>query len=135
MYLEDWAELCKALIDARSSVISLLCRHKREKDVKRPKTEAEKIIDIERREAASGKLTRNFKQGQWLAGDAASGFYIDTHADKDNLAFEGLYRMNIAAYHRLDPTKVAAGTQPRTGYAYSVRWALAILCFDGAAHQ
>ena len=72
-------------------------------------------------EAASGKLTRSFKEGQWLSGNTALGFYIDTHADKDNLAFEGLYRMNIAAYHRLDPTKVAAGTQPRTGYAYSVR--------------
>ena len=99
------------------------CRHRKERPAKRPKTEAEKIIDIERREAASGKLTRSFKQGQWVSGNTALGFYIDTHADKDNLAFEGLYRMNIAAYHRLDPTKVAAGTQPRTGYAYSVRCA------------
>ena len=97
------------------------CRRLKEKLAKRPKTEAEKIVDIERREAASGKLTRAAKQSQWLAGNAASGFYIDTHPDKDNLAFEGLYRMNIAAYHRLDPTKVAAGTQPRTGYAYNVR--------------
>ncbi len=96
-------------------------RLKKEKHEKRPKTEAEKIIDIERRGAASGKLTRAAKQSQWLAGDADSGFYIDTHPDKDNLAYEGLYRLNIAAYHRLDPIRVAAGTQPRTGYAYNVR--------------
>ena len=107
-----------------SAILSLLVdarRHGKERHAKRPKTEAETIIDIERREAASGKLTRSFKQGQWLSGNTALGFYIDTHADKDNLAFEGLYRMNIAAYHRLDPTKIAAGTQPRIGYAYSVR--------------
>ena len=113
----------KLIACATVSLSVVACRHRKVRHAKRPKTEAEKIVDIEKREAASGKLTRSFKQGQWLSGSTAVGFYVDTHADKDHLAFEGLYRMNIAAYHRLDPTKVAAGTQARTGYAYSVRCA------------
>ncbi len=34
---------------------------------------------------------------------------------------QALYRANIAAYHRVDPTGVAAGARPRTGHAYGPR--------------
>jgi len=34
---------------------------------------------------------------------------------------QALYRANVAAYHRVDPTGVAAGARPRTGYAYGPR--------------
>ncbi len=94
-------------------------RGKREKrrHEKGRKTDAEKVVELEKRAAATGKLTRAAHHRHWITKDI-HGFYIDTHGDADNLAFDGLYRANIAAYHRWDPTALAKGTKPRYGYAY-----------------
>jgi hypothetical protein len=92
----------------------------RKKHANRRKTDAEKIAEIERRQAAAGKLKRAARTTHWII-DQQSGFYVDTHGDADNLAFEGLYRVNIAAYHRYDPTAFAKGTRPRQGFAYGPR--------------
>lgn len=100
---------------------SSVCREKKEKRKhgKRTKTDAEKVIELERRQAAEGKLTRSAQTRHWI--DDGFGFYIDSHGDADNLAFDGLYRANIAAYNRYDPTMFAKGTKPRYGYAYGQR--------------
>lgn len=101
------------------------CREKKERSrAKRPKSDAEKIVDLERREAAAGKLTREAAKKHWASGEQHVASYIDTHGDRDNVAFDGLYRANVAAYSRLDPTGVAKGTRPRYGYVYGPRCAL-----------
>ena len=106
------------------------CREKKEKrdrrTSKRPRSDAEKIAEAERRAAVAGKLTGAAQLGLlWAAGQQqapSDGFYIDTHGDQGNLAFDGLYRANLAAYSRLDPTGIAKGTKARHGYAYGPRW-------------
>lgn len=100
------------------------CRDKKEKEreiAKRPKSDAEKIIELEARAAASGKAGRAARVDQWVGRDRPSTSYIQTHGDRDNLAFDGLYRANVAAYDRLDPMGIAKGTRPRYGYAYGPR--------------
>lgn len=85
--------------------------------------DADKIIDLERREAAAGKVTRPALSEHWTSGKELGASFIDTYGDRDNLAFDGLYRANVAAYSRLDPTGIAKGTRPRYGYVYGPRYA------------
>ena len=95
----------------------------REPQRERLRSDAEKVAEAERRAAAGGKLTRAPQAGHWTGAgqQPGEGYYIDTHGDRDNLAFDALYRLNLAAYSRLDPTGVARGARTRHGFAYGPR--------------
>ncbi|KAK9818916.1 hypothetical protein WJX81_005554, partial [Elliptochloris bilobata] len=94
-------------------------RHRRPH--KRLRTDAEKAAAAERTAAEAGALTRRAAPGQWAALGAEPDSYFDSRGDRDNLVFQALYRANIAAYHRVDPTGVAAGARPRYGLVYGPR--------------
>ena len=49
----------------------------------------------------------------WIGTKGPSGeaYYVDTRGDRDNMVYDGLYQGDVAAYHRLDPLRLAAGTR------------------------
>ena len=86
--------------------------------MRRPQIEA-----IERSAALAGDLQRGSNVQQWAAGGAGGTggalFQLDTRGDRNNVVYDGLYKMDVAAYKRMDPTGAAAGARPRQGLAYA----------------
>ncbi|KAK9820400.1 hypothetical protein WJX72_009973 [[Myrmecia] bisecta] len=95
-------------------------RHKESRQGKRPKTDLEKAAELDRRAARAGDISRTSAIPRWAAGvqPGEEVYFFDTRGDRNNIAYDGLYRMDIAAYQRVDPAGVAAGAAPRYGYAY-----------------
>jgi hypothetical protein len=75
---------------------------------------------------AAGDLRRGPAARQWAAAasttpDAAALkdlYQVDLRGDRDNVVYDGLYQMDVAAYRRVDPVGVAAGARPRQGPVY-----------------
>ena len=38
-------------------------------------------------------------------------YRIDRSGDRDNVVYDGLYQQDVAAFRRMDPTRVAVGAQ------------------------
>ncbi|KAL4447355.1 hypothetical protein ABPG77_007388 [Micractinium sp. CCAP 211/92] len=100
----------------------------REKEKKQRRQQRERERDQQvllERQTGAGQRAPQVKS--W-AGSAAAGsqepYYYDTRGDPANLAFGGLYRMDIALYRRHDPTGFAArlGARRRGPASYGVRY-------------
>lgn len=85
------------------------------------------IEAIERSAALAGDLQRGSNVQQWAVRDGSSAslmplFEVDARGDRNNVVYEGLYKMDVAAYKRVDPAGAAAGARPRQGFAYARYW-------------
>lgn len=69
------------------------------------------IIELERRAAAQGSATRGSAISSWANLDVAPEemYFVDSRGDRNNLVYDGLYRADVAAYHRTDPGGIAKG--------------------------
>ena len=78
------------------------------------------IIELERRAAAQGDATRDSAVA-WAEQEVSPQdmYYIDTQGDKNNIVYNGLYRGDIAAYHRLDPAGIARGALQHHGRQFA----------------
>jgi len=63
------------------------------------------IIELERKAAEQGQAVRGAHVGSWASADVAPEdmYFLDSRGDRNNLVYNGLYRADIAAYHRTDP--------------------------------
>ena len=75
---------------------------------------------LERQAASAGTIVRRAVTSQWVEG-GSNGFYFDTHPDRDNSTFDGLYKPNVAAYRRVDLAGSARGAMLRFVPAYGSR--------------
>ena len=75
------------------------------------------IIELERRAAAQGDATRDSAIPSWAEQTLAVDdmYFLDTKGDKNNIVYDGLYRADIAAYHRTDPAGIAKGASQHHG--------------------
>ena len=85
------------------------------------------IIELERRAAAQGTAIRGSAFSSWANLDIAPEdmYFLDSHGDRNNLVYGGLYRADVAAYHRADPCGVAKGAMHHGGrhlqrYMYTI---------------
>ena len=75
------------------------------------------IVELERRAAAVGDTARGSQHPLWGATAATDStakedlYRIDRSGDRDNIVYDGLYQQDVAAFRRMDPTRVAAGAQ------------------------
>lgn len=78
---------------------------------------AVQIIELERRAAAQGTATRASAYSSWANLDVAPEdmYFLDSRGDQNNLVYGGLYRADVAAYHRADPCGVAKGAMHHGG--------------------
>eukprot|EP00884_Botryococcus_braunii_P002438 jgi/Botrbrau1/12195/Bobra.0186s0100.2 len=79
--------------------------------VKRPKTDAEKVAEIEARIAKEGLPPRRAAVLQHWWGDevvAREPFYFDSRGDPDNVTYEGVYRFHVPNFHRADAARLGA---------------------------
>ncbi len=81
------------------------------------------IIELERKAAEQGQAVRGAHVGSWASADVAPEdmYFLDSRGDRNNLVYNGLYRADIAAYHRTDPGGVARGATQHHG-RYSQRY-------------
>lgn len=81
-------------------------RKKGHKERRRRRDELDVMIEAER---AGGAAARVSQVRAWAAPSGSTGddFYVDTRGDPGNVAFGGLYRGDVAAYRRHDPTHIA----------------------------
>lgn len=90
-------------------------RDRAKKDAKQA-AEQERIIA---RELAAGAHKRQGAQASaWAAASGAApgpSFFQDTRGDPGNVAFGAMYRGDIAAYHRLDPTALSSALRGKGG--------------------
>ncbi|KAL3135501.1 hypothetical protein ABBQ38_005981 [Trebouxia sp. C0009 RCD-2024] len=75
------------------------------------------IVELERRAAAQGTTTRGSAFSSWANLDIAPEdmYFVDSRGDRNNLVYGGLYRADVAAYHRTDPCGVAKGATHHGG--------------------
>lgn len=75
------------------------------------------IIELERKAAAQGTTTRGSAFSSWANLDIAPEdmYFVDSHGDRNNLVYGGLYRADVAAYHRVDPCGIAKGAMHHGG--------------------
>lgn len=75
------------------------------------------IVELERRAAAQGTATRASAYSSWANLDVAPEdmYFLDSRGDRNNLVYGGLYRADVAAYHRADPCGVAKGAMHHGG--------------------
>lgn len=45
-------------------------------------------------------------------------YQLDLRGDRNNVVYDALYQMDVAAYRRVDPAGVAVGARPRQGPVY-----------------
>ncbi|DBB14987.1 hypothetical protein WJX82_009217 [Trebouxia sp. C0006] len=98
-------------------------RHEKKKQTVEPaapqrrKTDEEKIIELERKAAEQGQAVRGAHVGSWASADVAPEdmYFLDSRGDRNNLVYNGLYRADIAAYHRTDPGGLARGATQHHG--------------------
>ena len=75
------------------------------------------IVELERQAAAAGDTMRASQHPLWGAAAATDAtakedlYRIDRSGDRDNVVYDGLYQQDVAAFRRMDPTRVAAGAQ------------------------
>ena len=87
------------------------------------------IEAIERQALAAGDLQRGPAARPWApttaheASVARELYRLDLRGDRNNVAYDGLYQMDVAAYRRVDPAGFAVGARPRQGPVYG-RFAL-----------
>jgi len=67
--------------------------------------------------------------GSWANADVAPEdmYFLDSRGDRNNLVYNGLYRADIAAYHRTDPGGLARGATQHHGRQYQ-RYIRRICC-------
>ena len=75
------------------------------------------IIELERKAAEQGQAVRGAHVGSWANADVAPEdmYFLDSRGDRNNLVYNGLYRADIAAYHRTDPGGLARGATQHHG--------------------
>ncbi len=86
----------------------------------------QQIEAIERQALAAGDLRRGPAVAPWATSAAAteaSGimrdlYRLDLRGDRNNVVYDGLYQMDVAAYRRVDPAGFAIGARPRQGPVY-----------------
>ncbi|DBB01993.1 TPA: hypothetical protein ACH3X1_000578 [Trebouxia sp. C0004] len=106
-----------------SSTMIHCCRHEKKKQKVEPavpqrrKTDEEKIIELERKAAEQGQAVRGAHVSSWASTDVAPEdmYFLDSRGDRNNLVYNGLYRADIAAYHRTDPSGLARGATQHHG--------------------
>ena len=78
---------------------------------------ATQIIELERKAAEQGQAVRGSAVAAWANTEVAPEdmYFVDSRGDRNNLVYEGLYRADIAAYHRTDPSGVARGATKHHG--------------------
>ena len=82
------------------------------------------IEAIEREALAAGDLRRGPAARPWAATSATDAsaprdlYQLDLRGDRNNVVYDALYQMDVAAYRRVDPAGVAAGARPRQGPVY-----------------
>ncbi|EFN57952.1 hypothetical protein CHLNCDRAFT_142066 [Chlorella variabilis] len=101
-------------------------REKRGKEKRRHReSEREQQVRLERQ---TGAAQRASQVKAWAPAGASAKkekaqYYFDTRGDAANLAFGGLYRMDVAQYRRFDPAHFAASLgAARRGTAYGIRY-------------
>ncbi len=95
----------------------------------------QQIEAIERQALAAGDLRRGPAAQQWASAAAAAEasvitrdlYRLELRGDRNNVVYDGLYQMDVAAYRRVDPAGFAIGARPRQGPVYG-RFADGISC-------
>ncbi len=75
------------------------------------------IIELERKAAEQGQAVRGAHVSSWANADVAPEdmYFLDSRGDRNNLVYNGLYRADIAAYYRTDPSGLARGATQHHG--------------------
>ena len=75
------------------------------------------ILELERRAAEEGQAPRAAAVSTWASKELTPEdmYFVDTRGDRNNLLYSGLYRADIAAYHRMDPSGLAKGAAQHHG--------------------
>ena len=75
------------------------------------------ILELERKAAEQGHASRGSAVSSWADAEVAPEdmYFLDSRGDRNNLVYDGLYRADIAAYHRTDPGGIARGATQHHG--------------------